>query len=89
MPAFSVGFATGNGMSGMVLRDIWSGIEVIIARWSLAGRHIFWPSLVATILLVLIVLFNIPLIEILFRDVALALVTATLAWWSYKQRRLS
>jgi uncharacterized membrane protein YphA (DoxX/SURF4 family) len=84
-PSFVLNLATAHSISNVVLLSVWGIVEVIIGLWILSGRHIFWPSLVATLLLVAIVLFNIPLMEILFRDVALALVTLTLTIWSYKK----
>ncbi len=68
-----------------VMLGAWGIVEVIIALWILSGKRIFLPSVAATLSLILIVFFNIPLIEIVFRDVALACVTATLAWWSFKK----
>ena len=63
----------------------WGAVEVVIALWILSGKKIFLPSLAAALLLCMIVLFNLSLFEIVFRDLALALVAATLAWWSYKE----
>jgi len=62
-----------------VLLSIWSLAEVVIALWILSGKKIFLPSLAACVLLLAIVLFNIPLMSILFRDAALALVALYLA----------
>lgn len=73
-----------NAVPNMVLLDVWGIAEIIIGLWILSGRRIFLPSVVAGLLLCLIVLFNLPLLEILFRDVALALVAFTLAWMSWK-----
>ncbi|HEV8666865.1 MAG TPA: hypothetical protein VN665_03405 [Candidatus Paceibacterota bacterium] len=63
---------------------VWGILEVIIALWILSGIKIFIPSVVAAIFLCLIVVFNLPVMEIVFRDISLALVAATLAWWSYR-----
>lgn len=62
-----------------VLLSIWSLVEVVIALWILSGKNIFLPSIAACVLLLAIVLFNLPLLDILFRDVALALVALYLA----------
>ncbi len=75
-----------NIVPNVVLLSAWGILEIIIAVWILSGKKIFLPSLAAGILLCLIVVFNIPLMEILFRDVALALVAFTLAWWSWKPK---
>ena len=57
----------------------WGAIEIVIALWILSGKKIFLPSLAATMLLIAIVCFNLPLIQVVFRDLSLALVAATLA----------
>jgi len=72
------GFMRGIVPDGALLL-VWGLIEVVIALWILWGKRIFIPSAAAAIFLVLIVLFNIPLMEIVFRDIALALVAAYLA----------
>lgn len=79
-PPFLLGYVSD---STMLLA--WGAVEVVIALWILSGKHILIPSVLATFSLVLIVLFNLPLMEIVFRDIALALVAATLAWWSYAE----
>ena len=78
-PQFMLGWAPSNELLWG-----WGIVEVVIALWILSGKKIFIPSLAATILLCLIVIFNLPLMEIVFRDLSLALVAATLAWWSYR-----
>lgn len=57
----------------------WSLLEAVLALWILSGKNIFVPSLVAAILLFAIVVLNLSLIDIVFRDVALALVALYLA----------
>lgn len=86
-PPAMLQFASAHGISGMTLLMLWSVVEVVIAAWVLSGKRIFLPSAAATLFLILIVVFNIPLMEIVFRDIALALVSATLAWWSYRTPR--
>lgn len=60
----------------------WSVIEAILALWILSGKKIFVPSLIACVLLAAIVIFNLSLIDIVFRDVALALVALYLTFTS-------
>lgn len=72
-------FVLGIFPNDAVLLGAWSLVEAVLALWILSGKKIFLPSVLATILLVAIVLFNIPLIDIVFRDVALALVSLYLA----------
>lgn len=46
-------------------------IEIIIGLWLLSGKHIFYPSTAAIILLAAIVLFNINQMDVLFRDISI------------------
>lgn len=62
-----------------VLILVWSLLEVVLAFWILSGKKIFVPSIIACVMLVAIVVFNLSLLDILFRDVALALVALYLA----------
>lgn len=57
----------------------WGIVEVIIALWILSGWKIFWPSICATIFLVAIVFFNLPVFDIVFRDLAIACMALALA----------
>lgn len=81
-PPFMLGY-----LPNSVMLLGWGIVEAIIAFWILSGKRIFWPSLAATIALCTIVLFNLAFIEIVFRDIALALVAATLALWSYQDSK--
>lgn len=56
-------------------------VEVIIALWLLSGRHIRIPAAVATFLLLGIVAFNTAQMDVVFRDLSIALMTLALAFW--------
>lgn len=56
-------------------------IEVIIALWLLSGRNIRIPAALATILLLGIVAFNTAQMDVVFRDLSIALMTLALALW--------
>ena len=70
----------------MTLLLAWGLVEVVIALWILSGKRIYLPTAAATILLLLIVAFNFSLMEIVFRDISLALVAAYLTVQSYTKR---
>lgn len=72
-------------MSPSLLLSAWGIVEILIALWILSGKRIFIPSLMAALSLMLIVLFNFSLIDILFRDIAIALAAASLVWSSYTE----
>ena len=78
-PPFVLGYVS-NG----TLLLLWGAVMVILALWILWGKKLFIPSAAATVVLLAIVAFNLPLLEIVFRDLSLALVAATMAWWSYQ-----
>lgn len=73
-------------VSDQLLLSAWGIAEAVIGLWILSGKRIFIPSAIATVLLVLIVAFNLPQFEIVFRDLAIALAAAALAWWSWNDR---
>lgn len=54
-------------------------IEIVIAIWILSGKKIFLPSLIAATMLLSIVFFNLNNFEVLFRDVAIAMMALALA----------
>lgn len=56
----------------LVLLHAFGAVEIIIALWILSGFKIYWPSLVATAMLLSIVLFNLHEFPILFRDLSIA-----------------
>lgn len=71
-----------------VLLSGWGILEIVIGLWILSGKRILIPSSVATILLIAIVLFNLPQFEIVFRDLAIALTAAALAWSSWPRQAM-
>jgi uncharacterized membrane protein YphA (DoxX/SURF4 family) len=45
--------------------------EVLLALWILSGRYAVWANSIAGALLALIVLFNFPQMNVVFRDISL------------------
>ena len=62
----------------IILLHIFGVVEVIIALWILSGKYIFIPSTLAALMLLGIVVFNIPQMDVLFRDVSILLMAVTL-----------
>ncbi len=60
-----------------ILLHLFGVLQIILGLWILSGRRIFIPSLVVTVLLGLIVLFNLGDFQTLFRD--LSIMTMALA----------
>ena len=67
------------GIPSEVLLHGFGIIEVIIALWLLSGWRIIWPAVLATLMLVGIVIFNLAQFEVLFRDVSIAAAAVALA----------
>jgi uncharacterized membrane protein YphA (DoxX/SURF4 family) len=67
------------GIPDMLLLHGFGAVEIILAVWILSGRRIFWPSVAMTVILLVIVLFNLNDFEVLFRDVSIAAMTLALA----------
>lgn len=66
----------------LVLLHIFGAVEVVIALWILWGRKIFWPSALATVMLVAIVAFNLNNFVVVFRDLSIAAASLSLALMS-------
>lgn len=77
-------FVKGLGLSQEML--LWGllGVHVIIALWLLSGWRVFIPSFGAAVFLILVVYFNIKQLDVLFRDISLALAALALAFNSQK-----
>lgn len=76
-----------NHVPSALLLLAWGIGESVIGLWILSGKRIFVPSTLATLFLCAIVVFNLGALEIVFRDVSLALVAAALALESYGNKR--
>jgi len=74
------GFMLGFGLDELVLLHVFGALEGVIALWILFGRKVFYPSIVAALLLMAIVVFNGIQFPILFRDVSIALAALALAF---------
>lgn len=68
-----------------VLLGLWGITEIVLAFWILSGKKIFIPSLLGGLSLLGVVAFNLNQIDVLFRDISLALVSLTLAISTYKK----
>lgn len=56
-------------------------IEVVLALWLLSGWRIRVPAAVMTLMLLGIVLTNVSQMDVLFRDVSIAMMTLALVFW--------
>ena len=72
--------------SSILVLHLFGAIELIIALWILFGRRILIPSVIAALLLLAIVVFNLNQFDILFRDIAIALAALALAATEWVRR---
>ena len=75
-------FVRNIGVSQGTLLLCLMAVHIILALWILSGWRIFIPSLVASFFLGSVVYFNSNQLDILFRDLSLALVALALAFSS-------
>jgi hypothetical protein len=82
-PSFLLGAASHDA-----LLHGFGAIEAVIALWLLSGWRVFYPAAIATAMLLAIVLFNIPQMQILFRDLSIASITLALALSHFPKRSI-
>lgn len=90
VPDFARAAAASVGAGDLVLLHGFGAVEIIIALWILSGWKIFWPSLAATAVLLVIVISNFQEFPVLFRDLSIAGLTLGLALknspWNLRRR---
>ena len=62
-----------------LLLNLFGLTEVVIALWLLWGKYVFYPSIVAAIMLVAIVIFNWAGLDVVFRDLSIVAMAVALA----------
>ena len=69
----------------LALLYAFGALQIVLAVWILSGKKIFYPSMVATAMLLMIVVFNVSQIDVLFRDLSIAATTGALALLYWKK----
>jgi hypothetical protein len=72
-------FVESLGIPQAIIVSIFTLLHIAVALWILFGKRIFIPSILASIFLLGVIVFNLSQMDILFRDVSLLLVTLALA----------
>jgi hypothetical protein len=72
VPKFVLSTAHSVGLGDLVVLHSFGALEVVVALWILSGKHILYPCVIGTVILVGIVAFNLAQFEIVFRDLSLA-----------------
>jgi len=79
-PSFMRGY-----VPDMVLLHSFGAVEIGIALWLLSGWKIFWPSILALLMLLSIVFFDRVDFEVVFRDLSIASIALALAVSRYQK----
>jgi uncharacterized membrane protein YphA (DoxX/SURF4 family) len=77
------------GIPSDILLHGFGVVEVVVALWLLSGWRILVPAVVATVMLLAIVVFNLPQMEVLFRDISIAAASLALAVDAWGRARTS
>ena len=68
------------GGNDVLLLSLFGITEIVLALWILVGKRIFVPSVIASIYLIAIVLFNLSALDIVFRDISILVMALALAY---------
>ncbi|MBI3632186.1 MAG: DoxX family membrane protein [Candidatus Vogelbacteria bacterium] len=67
-----------------VLIPGWALLQIIVGVWLIIGKKILIPSIIASVMLVGIFIFNFSLLDIIFRDVSILATAIVLTISSYR-----
>ncbi len=76
----------GNFITKAILLQVHSIINIILSIWLLSNKKIFYVSIISSIFLFGIIIFNLNSLEIVFRDVAILLMAIALCVSSWEKR---
>jgi len=86
-PSFILDTASSLHIGDEVLLHSFGVVEVVVGLWILSGWRIFWPCMLATLMLVAIVAFNLAQFQIVFRDLSIAAMTLSLGLINRQESR--
>lgn len=72
--------------SGALALQLWGGVEIGVALWLLSGKKAVWSAFVAAFLLLGVIMQNVTLFEIVFRDIAILFMALALAAMSSEKK---
>ena len=75
--------AVGSNSNELILLHTFGAVEIVIGLWFLYGKKLMIPSAIATLILALIVIVDFRLMDVVFRDISIALMSSALfldAW---------
>src|SRR3989344_4625679 len=71
-----------------ILLTSFSVIELIVAVWLISGKYTLYAALVSAAMLLGIVIFNLGVLDVVFRDVGLGFAAIALAVLHYKKKMI-
>lgn len=71
------GFILDSGFAEELLYA-WSAFEVVLGLWLLSGKKVIWAAELAALSMVIIVIPNITVLDIVFRDIAILFMALSL-----------
>jgi uncharacterized membrane protein YphA (DoxX/SURF4 family) len=74
-------FITALPIDPLILLHGFGILEAVLAVWILSGKNIRIPAILATLMLLGIVGYNLGDMDLLFRDISIACMTLALACW--------
>lgn len=86
-PTSWIGFFPGFIPDGvlLVLLILFSLFEIVLALWLLSNRRPHTAAIVSSVTMILIIIFNLSLLDIVFRDIAILLASLALFVLSKKE----
>lgn len=75
-------------IDSLTLLHIFGVVELCIGIWILFGKRIFIPSLLASIFIFAIIIFNLAQIDVLFRDIPILLMALLLCTIDIQRKSL-
>lgn len=80
-PSSWVGFLPGfvsRIVEPFLFLKLFSFVEVFVGLWLLSGRYVVYAAYISALMLLGIIVFNLPLMQILFRDVSILFISLAL-----------
>lgn len=69
-----------------MLIGVFSFYELVLAAWLIYGKYTFYAAVLAAVTISSIIIFNLTVLDIVFRDFAIILSAASLAVFTYKKK---
>jgi len=75
-----------NNFSASILLILFSVYEILLGFWLLSDKEIFYASILSTVTMFFIVIFNLSVFDVVFRDIAILFMAISLIIFSKKEK---